>query len=181
MREQLSREKRRLELFRLVHEIENENKSLVNLPSNSPKYSELRNLNTLKKTRKPMGKNKYDELQILMIEDKISGQIQSGYSIAEVAENLSISESWVRQTVVERELEVVKSFKYLITDNDTFNLYSTSKEGILRYFARLTHRSNLTNYIQAYDLKVGKFRWSQLPIKAQYIVSHNDVYILKVK
>lgn len=185
MRRQLTREERRMMLLRLVHSAEDKHQSLVKMPCNSFEYKELIKLNqfnlSTNRANRPMRKNYYDEIQIMMIEDKIAAQIQDGYRVSEVAANLNISKKWVRKTIKERDLIIIKPFKYLITDSETFYLYSTSKRGILRYFAQLKHSDTLTQYINNYELKENWYRWSQVPVGAQYITGYKGDYILKVK
>ncbi|NRO85111.1 hypothetical protein IMAU10149_01703 [Lactobacillus helveticus] len=173
----------RKEIGRLVHSAEDKHQSLVKMPCSSFEYKELIKLNQFNLStngaNRPMRKNYYDEIQVMMIEDKIAAEIQDGYRVSEVAANLNISRKWVRKTIKERDLIIIKPFKYLITDSETFYLYSTSKRGILRYFAQLKHSDTLMQYINNYELKESWYRWSQVPVGAH--TGYKGDYILKVK
>lgn len=182
-----ARQKERLELLKKLRKIEKENKSIANLPSNDPKLKEIQNLTEREKKKRPKYiASELDELQRLMVEDIICKQIKKGYSVNQIARQMNISPFWVRTTARKRGLKIIKPFRYKIVSESGVEVYTYSKEAILRYFGWHYHNVNgFEKYVsQEYEIVSCNYLWGEIPQGAKYILKENDKkheFVLRVK
>lgn len=182
-----ARQKERLELMKKLRKIEKENKSIANLPSNYSKLKDIQSLTERKKKKRPKYiASELDELQRLMVEDTICKQIKKGYSVNQIARQMDISPSWIRNTVKKRGLKVIKPFRYKIVNESGIEIYTCSKEAILRYFGWHYHNVNgFEKYVsQEYKIVSCNYLWGEIPQGAKYILKENakkHEFILRVK
>lgn len=182
-----ARQQERLELMKKLRKIEKEHKSITNLPSNDPRIKELQSLTKREKKKRPKYvATELDEIQRMMVEDAICGQLRKGYSVKQIASQMGVSQFWVRSTAKKRSLKVIKPFRYKIINESGVEIYTSSKEAILRYFGWRYHNVNCFDKYVSKECEIVscKYLWGEIPQGAKYILKdaeNKHGFVLRVK
>lgn len=180
-----SRHQERLDLMKKLHQIEKCHETIVNLSSNDPQLIQIQNITKLKRKRPRYVANEMTEIQRDMVENQICVYLARGMSTKDIADELEISIYWIRRVAKKIGITIRKAFKYRVLSKTGLEIYTHSRESILKFFGWGYHSvNNLSDYIdQGYIVENCSVIWSEVPAGAQYILNqggkHN--FVLKVK